>query len=956
MTRVLFFIGLLATSLKCVSQDVSGPVPVKKEIISITGKVLDSITGKPLPYASVVLKNKSLGAVSNEVGEFVFNVPGNSLGDTVEFSVIGYDSRELPVKSLDIGKYAQVKLQQKGASLQLVTISAKKLLAADVVKKALDRLPANYSNANHILKGFFRDWKTVDFTGGTQDNGVLIEAAVNVIDPGYLKNNKKDQIFIQEMRRSELSGQAKWNYRNSLHTLLGTNYIKNNNTKEFSGKAAVLSFPNNFVFAFSSTSRDNDYFVVEASEANSDLVYTFYIRVFEYAIERIDLKSKREFIRGKWRIKAVDNTQRFRKWNGRWFLSYIRRSWQLENIDPRSGKINRKEDYNMEFLVNEIGATDNLQTSELGYLASEKKPLEFQVKEYNDSFWKSYNIIKENPLNPAIRKFFEKEKSLADQFKTSGQALTESLPGRALPEQFNAQSSWVFNRGDTLQGSLNEFRRCYDVYYYDLKVAIEPFKKMLSGTSNVYFVVKEPTRKIQIDLNPSLAISSIEGAGRQLPYSRAHNAVFIDLPDLLLPGSKQLISINYNGQPLEPDFRVPNYGAFIWSHDDQHNPWIQSICQGSGANGWWPNKDHLSDKADSVTLTVTVPSNLVCVSNGNLMSKEASLHTTTYRWKVINPILNYNISVNAGNYTSWDEKYSGASNVTISYYALRQDEVKAKEAFKIVPSAIKLYEKYFGPYPFPQDNFKIIQTPYPIEHQSCVSVGPAFEEELILHETAHEWWGNSVSCTDLADIWIHESFATYSVYLFNEKNKGEEQAIKYLDYLAGNVKSAFPMVGKYGVNDIHYNNIDAYSKGALLLHTLRNLIANDSVWFEILKGLQQDFKHSSITTRELVAYFNKKSNRDFEYLFNQFLYHIEVPKLELKLEQRSGSLKVEYRWKNAQTDFVMPVKVTVAKDFFEYLYPTSAWKEVQLESFKAADFKVETNRLIEVSTAVVQEN
>ncbi len=928
-----------------------------QDFITISGKVIDGKSLEPLPYVNLFVKRKPLATVSNETGEFVFHIPRSSGEDTLLITFIGYEIKELAIQSIDKSKSQEIFLAPKEGLLTEVTVSNKRWSATDVIKEVLKKIPLNYPDQSHVLKGFFRDWKTVDFTEDEEeDNGVLIEAAVNVVEPGYFKKGikRRENIYITEIRRSQLPERSHWNYHNSLTGLLNMNYVKYRGSKDFTNKDPVLSLPNNFVFEFSDSSNDDQYIIIEASVPNTEVVYTFYIDPSDYAIERIDFKNRKEFIRGEWVIKMINNTQRFRKWNGKWHLLYLRRNWQIEKMDVRAGKVLRKEDYYMEFLVNDILAGNQYKLDSLGYFADEKKPLEFQLKEYNDSFWKNYNIVQENPLNLVVRTFFEKNTTLIEQFKTSGKTYLGQKNETNLPAQIDNNFNWVFSRGDTLQGSLNKFRSCYDVFYYDLDIKIEPDLKEVSGITTIHFIVKEPTDKIQIDLTPSLNIQDIEWAGKKMKFSREYNAVFIQFHEQLPKETKQIISIKYKGHPLEPDFRIPNYGAFIWSKDKTGNPWIQSICQGSGANGWWPNKDHLSDKPDSVLLTVTVPSNLMNVSNGQLVWKKESANLSTYQWKVSYPILNYNISVNVGNYVHWKEHYQGQSRLTLSYYSLKENEKEAREAFKIVVPLMKAYENYFGPYPFPRDEFKLIQAPYPMEHQSCVSVGKDFEEDLILHETAHEWWGNSISCTDLADIWIHEAFATYAVYLFKKSYYGKEQSSKYLEYLANNVKGSSPLVGMYGINHIHYDFGDTYSKGALLLHTLSNLINNDSTWFNILRNLQSDFKYKSITTSDLMNYINNQSGQDFTYLFDQYLYQVEIPRLEIRIKEAKNKLSIDYRWQNAKEEFAMPVKVTIAPNTFDFIYPTTSWKNIEIENLLVNNFKVEPNKLITSSIGIIK--
>jgi hypothetical protein len=926
-----------------------------QDFITISGKVSDSKSLEPLPYVNLIVKKKTFATVSNQTGEFVFHIPRSSGNDTLLISFVGYEIRELAIQNIDKSKSQDIFLDPKGILLKELVVSNKRLNALDVIKEVIKKIPSNYPDQPHVLKGFFRDWRTVNFESEKgENNGVLIESAVNVIEPGYLKKGKarRESIYINEIRRSQLPEEARWNYHNSLSGLLNMNYVKYKGSKDFAVNEPVFTLPNNFVFEFSDSSNDDQYIIIEASAPNTEPMYTIFIDPSDYAIERIDFKNKKEFTRGEWTIKMINNTQRFRKLNDKWYLLYLRRNWEIEKLDSKTGKILRKEDYYMEFLVNDVLENNQYKPESLGYLADEKKPLEFQLKEYNESFWKNYNIVQENPIKSGILSFFEKNTPLIEQFRNSGKNSLIEGNETNLPEQIDNNFNWVFNKGDTLQGTLNKFRSCYDVFYYDLDIKIEPGVKEVSGSTAIHFVVKESRDKIQIDLNPSLTIQSIEWSGNPLKFSREYNAVFIQFPSHLPKETRQIISIKYKGHPLEPDFRIPNYGAFVWTEDKKGTPWIQSICQGSGANGWWPNKDHLSDKPDSVLLTVTVPSNLVNVSNGQFIGKTESGDFSTYRWKVSYPILNYNISVNAGDYVHWKEDYQGLSRLILSYYSLKENEKEAREAYKIVAPMMKTYEDCFGPYPFPLDEFKLIQSPYPMEHQSCVSVGKNFEEDLILHEAAHEWWGNSISCTDLADIWIHEAFATYAVYLFKESYYGIDQASKYLDYLAKSIKGSYPLVGRYGVNHIHYDFEDSYSKGALLLHTLRNLISDDSAWFDMLRNLQTSFRYKSINTTDLIKYLNRQSGQDFSYLFDQYLYQTGIPKFEIRVKEGKGKLSVEYRWQNVKEDFAMPVRVTIAKNKFDYIYPVTSWKSMEIENLLIDDFKVESNRLITSSVTI----
>ncbi|HYG17641.1 MAG TPA: carboxypeptidase-like regulatory domain-containing protein [Ohtaekwangia sp.] len=795
-----------------------------QDFITISGRVLDHETNTGLSYAHIIVTGRPYGTVSNEYGEFAFHIPADLQSDTLIISFIGYTSLRESIRRVVTGNKTQFYLRPHPVILEGVTVTDTKITALEIIQQAQKKITENYASDVHVLQGFFRDWKAVDFATGEKDNGVLVESAVNILAPGYGGKTKlRDRVYIKEIRRSELPPDGKWNYYNSLSDLLGRNFIRNKAAKDFPNPEAVFSFPNSFSFEYDRNSADAHYTVIDAWLPGAELVYKFYINP-ELAVERIDFVSKRPFIRGDWNIKSVNNTQRFREWKGNWYLSYIRRNWEIENFDIKTGKLLRRETYLMELLVNNIIHKDSIREENLGDLSDARKPLEFQLKDYNAAFWKNYNIVLDNPLEDSIRKLFERERSLSDQFSASARETSPPPSAAGLPEQVTDDLKWVVGKSDSLQGSLNAARTCYDVNYYDLTIAVIPAVRQLKGTSGIYFTVNNTTAEIQIDLNAALTIDNILWEGKSLAFRRTYNAVFIRFPQALLKGTRHNVVIGYAGTPLEADLRIPHYGAFVWTKDPSGDPWIQSICQGSGANGWWPNKDHFSDKPDSVSITITAPSGLINVSNGSLVSEEVFADNTTSKWKITYPVLNYNVALNIGNYVTWRESFIGKTEFLISLYALKDSAARARDAFKIVQPMLRAYENFFGPYPFPKDGFKLVQTPYPMEHQSCVAVGEKLEEDIILHEAAHEWWGNSVSCTDPADIWIHEAFATYAVALFKEFHYGPANAMAYFDYLKKNIKGEHPLVGMHGINHIHYDIGDTYTKGALLLHTVRTLV------------------------------------------------------------------------------------------------------------------------------------
>ena len=513
-----------------------------------------------------------------------------------------------------------------------------------------------------------------------------------------------------------------------------------------------------------------------------------------------------------------------------------------------------------------------------------------------------------------------------------------------IPALYQRASTKNFNRIDSLKGQLTPLRSSYDVRFYDLDVEVDPKKEIIKGISSIDFTITQPTSKIQIDLYRGLSIEKIIWNNASLPFAREHSAVYIDFPSTLEQHSFHTIKVWYSGRPLDPNLDIPYYAAFVWDKDQDKEYYAQAICQGNGAHGWWPNKDHLSDEPDSVAIRITVPAGLNAISNGRLVKKvPLENNKMQYQWKTTYPINNYNVTLNIGNYIHLSDTYSGKAPLTLDYYVLPSDSLKAKKAFKIVKPMLKIYEALFGPYPFPKDGVKLIQTPHPMEHQSAIAIGNDFDQSLILHEMAHEWWGNSLSCTDMAEFWIHEAFTTYSVSLFLEKHYGVKSRDRSLDISRNEVMGKHPLLGKFGVNHVHYDLEDIYSKGQLMLHTLRNTINDDPLWFDILKGLQQKFKHQSITTPDIVHYINQKTNADYSVFFKEYLNYTRLPKLQLEVYEKEGKSVLKYRWSANEERFQMAVNLFLGATGTRIISPTADWKEMVLPSMDLADIQVDRN-------------
>ncbi|MBC8110121.1 MAG: M1 family peptidase, partial [Verrucomicrobia bacterium] len=216
---------------------------------------------------------------------------------------------------------------------------------------------------------------------------------------------------------------------------------------------------------------------------------------------------------------------------------------------------------------------------------------------------------------------------------------------------------------------------------------------------------------------------------------------------------------------------------------------------------------------------------------------------------------------------------------------------------------------------------------------------PAKFDYIIIHETGHEWWGNSLSIKDLADMWIHEGFCTYTESLYLECMYGRQAAFDYLAAYQGGIRNDKPIIGAYGVNN--EGSSDMYPKGAVMLHTLRNVVDDDKLWFATIKSLLEDFKYKTTSTDELVVYMNKKLGKDYTYLFNQYLRFAEPPMFVYSLWQKGNQIELTYRWKADVKDFKMPLKVGFGKEW-QVIEPKAEPQKILLNG-SIEDFKIATD-------------
>ncbi|WP_430682046.1 M1 family metallopeptidase [Maribacter aestuarii] len=511
-----------------------------------------------------------------------------------------------------------------------------------------------------------------------------------------------------------------------------------------------------------------------------------------------------------------------------------------------------------------------------------------------------------------------------------------------------------FTEQDTLRGSITPERAWWDLNYYHLDIEVKPDEKFITGSNTIRYKVLNEEQVLQVDLQPPLQIEKVTQDGKTLNFESKVNAHFVKLEKPQKVGDFNEIIVYYSGKPKEA-VRAPWDGGFSWKKDENGKYFIATSCQGLGASVWWPNKDHMYDEVDSMLISVKAPKNLISVANGRLRKIAEDTNTKTYHWFVSNPINNYGVNVNIGDYVHFEEKYKGENGVLdLDYYVLRDDLKKAKEQFTDVPKLMKAFEHWFGPYPFYRDSFKLVQVPYlGMEHQSSVTYGNQFQkgylgrdlsgtgwglkfDYIIIHEAGHEWFANNITYKDIADMWVHEGFTTYSEALYVDYHYGKEAGSDYAIGIRSNIKNESPIIGTYNVNQ--RGSGDMYPKGANLLHTIRQIIDDDEKWRQILRGLNKDFYHQTVTSQQIENYISEKSGRDLSKVFDQYLRTTQIPLFEYQMED--GNI-IKYRYTNVVDGFDMPLRVFVDEEPL-WLNPTTEWQTEQADP-NAATFKVDRN-------------
>jgi aminopeptidase N len=520
-----------------------------------------------------------------------------------------------------------------------------------------------------------------------------------------------------------------------------------------------------------------------------------------------------------------------------------------------------------------------------------------------------------------------------------------------------AEARLSFTRADTLRGRYGAYRANNDVLTYDLDVVVDVERKFIRGRNLIRFRMLEDASRIQLDLFDNMAVDLILLGDREVSYTRDGNAVFVDFGQVLRRGETYALDFHYSGNPVTRG----RFGGVNFQQDSLGNPWIYTANQGIGASLWWPNKDQQPDEVDSMTIRITVPRGLTAVSNGRFQgSTDIGNGQVRFDWKVHYPINNYSVSMNIGDYRHFGEQLG---DLTLDYHVMPYHMEAAQRQFAQVKPMMECFERYFGPYPFPRDGYKLIEVPYSgMEHQSAVTYGNLFQngylgrdwtgvgvslwfDFIIIHESGHEWFGNSVSANDFSEAWIHEGWGTWAEAVYVECMFGYDDAIRYINGYQEKVRHERPIIGPPGVN--YWGDNDQYFKGALFLNTLRHVIGDDDFWWDAVRGFVQHFEHSNIWTVDVINFFNERLERatrggveprDVRPLFQQYLYHTQLPVLEVRIQGDS----VHYRWQAQVDDFDMPVRVRVPGGT-RTIHPVTEWRAEPLHGISPDQWQPATD-------------
>ncbi len=511
-----------------------------------------------------------------------------------------------------------------------------------------------------------------------------------------------------------------------------------------------------------------------------------------------------------------------------------------------------------------------------------------------------------------------------------------------------------YSRQDSLRGSITPERQWWDLSHYKLEVKVNLKDSTISGQNTIKYQVLQASQRMQIDLQEPMKITKVLQDNKNVPYSRDGNVYYLDLIKKQNVKADNEVVVFFEGKP-RVSTNPPWSGGFSWDKDDNQKPFISTTCQGIGASLWWPCKDHMYDEPDGMVISVTAPKGLMNVSNGQLTNTKKNRDgSQTFEWTVVNPINNYGVNINIGDYVHFNEIYQGErGGLTCNYYVLRDNLNKAKEQFKQVPMMLEAFEHWFGPYPFYEDTYKLVEVPYlGMEHQSSVTYGNEYIngylgrdlsasgwgfkfDFIIIHESGHEWFANSITNIDVADMWIHEGFTAYSESLYLNYHFGKKASNEYVIGTRRLIQNDRPIIGTYNVN--MEGSGDMYYKGANILHMVRQLIQDDEKWRAILRGINQEYFHKTVSTAQIETYLSWEVGIDLTGFFDQYLRDTKIPVLEYVVKNNS----IRFRWNNIVEGFEMPVRVFLNGEE-EWITPRALWSEIPTQQ-KVRSFKVDPN-------------
>lgn len=510
----------------------------------------------------------------------------------------------------------------------------------------------------------------------------------------------------------------------------------------------------------------------------------------------------------------------------------------------------------------------------------------------------------------------------------------------------------IYDRQDSLRGSIYPRRACYDVFFYDLTVKIIPGKKSIEGSNTIWFKGVETSNEIQVDLAEKFTIESISMNHDELQFTREGDAVFITLS--VEPEKDYNITIEYSGAP-DVAIRPPWFSGFVWRRDRKLNRWVSVTSEYKGASLWWPLKDHLTDRPDSMAINIEAPDKFDVISNGQFRGREpAGRNFLRHKWFVNYPINSYNVTFYMGKYDQiYDTVFTGIDTLPVRYDVMPYNKEKAEKHFTQAADVLRVYSNAFGPFPFPKDNFRMVEAPYEgMEHQTAIAYGYSYSNRnnsitylnrnydyIIVHEAAHEWWGNAVAASDYADIWLHEGFATYAEILFIEAMDGYQASINELHNRMQFILNIWPMVQNRNVNENSFVGGDVYNKGAAMIHCFRSTLNNDSLFMNLLRDFNLAFRRKTITTDDFLSYVNDYTKKDYTDFFNKYLYETELPLLKYTYERAGDGIILSYFWSGVRNGFEMPFSITTFPDKKAYrIEATTKRQEVFIPGTESLSF------------------